>query len=143
MKINLLTAIPLLYICCLCSCGKSASIEMTIDKAVEIKNPILVLKIFGHDASIMDDKASLILETEYTIKQLPIKFNIDIPLNSENKITPLDSPKDIEYYLGIEWDSNGDGHVGAGDISFDYDAQFPVITPGTNQVLKMKLINSD
>lgn len=101
-----------------------------------IKNAEGTVSLFAVSKNIADVPATLIMEEKIDASKFPFMIRFELPEKHEQLIKPaVKEGEPIKYYVSIEWDSNGDGQVGAGDIVIDYDKKFPDVVIGeTTQI---------
>ncbi|MFD2556988.1 hypothetical protein [Sphingobacterium tabacisoli] len=113
---------------------KTVSVEFVGDMA--IKKTEGKVALYAVAENIADVPATLIMEEKIDQSKLPFTVTFKLPTNHEKLIKPAVREGDpIKYYVSLDWDSNGDGQSGAGDIAIDYDKKFPNVVIGeTTQV---------
>lgn len=82
--------------------------------------------LFAVSEMLADASATEISTVEFDSKAVPFNVDFEIPKNHRKLIRPeLKKGEAIQYYVALEWDSNGDGGIGEGDIMIDFDKAFP------------------
>ncbi|WP_313182383.1 hypothetical protein [Sphingobacterium siyangense] len=109
--------------------GLSVKIQST--NAIAVKNPTGKIRLYAVSAQIADVPATMILEKSFTANQIPFDLKLDLPKNHLKLIQPkVSDAEPIKYYVTLDWDSNGDGEKGKGDISIDFNKKFPTVVIG-------------
>lgn len=113
---------------------KTVSVEFVGDMA--IKKAEGKVALYAVSENIADVPATLIMEEKIDQSKLPFTVTFKLPANHEQLIKPaVKEGEPIKYYVSLDWDSNGDGQSGAGDVAIDYDKKFPNVVIGeTTQV---------
>ncbi|MBL1407337.1 hypothetical protein [Sphingobacterium faecale] len=114
--------------------SKIVSVEFVGDGTV--KKAEGKVSLYAISELIADAPATLIMEEKIEQSALPFTIKFNLPENHEKLIKPeVRDGEPIKYYVTIDWDSNGDGQAGVGDIVIDYDKKFPNVLIGeANQV---------
>lgn len=122
------------------STNNSVSVKLQNSGAIWIKNPTGKIKLYAIAANIADVPATLIAEKSFTQNELPFEIKLDLPKNHYKLIKPAVNQTDpIKYYIALDWDSNGDGTVGKGDVAIDFNKKFPTVFPGnSNEVFVLQ-----
>lgn len=109
--------------------GLSVKIQST--NPIVIKNPSGKIRLYAVAAQIADVPATMILEKSFTENQIPFDLKLDLPKNHLKLIWPkVSDVEPIKYYVTLDWDSNGDGEKGKGDIAIDFNKKFPTVVLG-------------
>jgi len=115
------------------STKNSVSVKLQNSNPVTIKNPSGKITLYAVAANIADVPATIIAEKSFKQSELPFEIKLDLPKNHYKLIKPAVNETDpIKYYVALEWDSNGDGTVGKGDVRIDFNKKFPTISLGNN-----------
>jgi len=113
--------------------AKSDGLSVKIQSAntITIKNPSGKIRVYAVSAQIADVPATVVLEKNFTARQIPFDLKLDLPKNHRKLIWPkVSNAEPIKYYVALDWDSNGDGEKGNGDISIDFNKKFPTVLLG-------------
>lgn len=119
-------------------------VELIGSGSFEIVNSEFEVLVYGYDPNFQDVPATLITQKKFNSTQIPFILNLEMPENAADRIEYINDKKYARYYLGINWDSDGNGKICNGDIAIDYDAKFPDISIdkiGT-QIINLYTINS-
>ncbi|REC49994.1 hypothetical protein [Chryseobacterium pennipullorum] len=121
--------------------SKMVKIEFSGTENFTIKNPKLKVSLYGSDPTLADVPATLITEKEFEQTSVPFTIDLPVPNDAASKITPS-SKGPAKYYVGVEWDSDGNGKANEkGDIFIDHDKQFPnVKLDGETQKVYLKVL---
>lgn len=114
--------------------GDSLSVEFIGSTPLNIKNPEGKVQLYAVAENIADVPATLL--EEKNIQQSGVPFTIDFVLAKDHKshIKPVVAAHEgIKYYVTVKWDSDGNGKVEKGDITIDYDRQFPNVKLGAGK----------
>lgn len=114
-------------------------LELLANDPLTITNPEMAISVYGADASMADIPASLITKQCLSVDELPVLLSIDIPKNPTDKVEFLNNPENERYYVGIEWDSDGNGKICEGDIFQAYDPSICSVTIDINGTEKYLL----
>lgn len=106
-------------------------VKIQSTNAIAVKNPTGKIRLYAVSAQIADVPATMILEKSFTANQIPFDLKLDLPKNHLKLIQPIVSDAEpIKYYVTLDWDSNGDGEKGKGDIAIDFNKKFPTVILG-------------
>ena len=119
--------------------GSTIVLELLANDPLTITNPEMAISIYGTDGSRADIPASLITKQCFGVAELPVLLSIDIPKNPTDKVEFLNNPENVRYYVGIEWDSDGNGKRCEGDIFQAYDPSIGSVTIDINGTEKYLL----
>lgn len=98
------------------------SVEFIGQDGALIQNTSLSISIYGFDNNYQDVSASRITTQNFEAEQIPFILKIKIPNNPSGMIEFLTDAENAQYYLILDWDSNGDGQSPCeGDLWEDYD----------------------
>lgn len=114
--------------------GDSLTVEFTGSTPLNIKNPEGKVQLYAVAENIADVPATLL--EEKNIQQSGVPFTIDFVLPKDHKshIKPaIAAHEGVKYYVTVKWDSDGNGKVEKGDITIDYDRQFPNVKLGAGK----------
>lgn len=119
-------------------------VEFIGSESYEIVNPEFEVQVYGYDPNYEDFPDTIITRQKFNSTVIPFIFKIEIPENAADKIEYISEKKDAQYYMYIEWDSDGNGQRCNGDLSIDYDAKFPriFINKTEAQEISMKTLDS-
>lgn len=121
------------------------TIEFISSESPLVNNTNFKLEVYGFDPNISDVQATMITRQEFSSSKFPFTLKIKIPENAASKISPVSNIADAQYYLNINWDSDNNGKICKGDISFDYTSHFPslLINDNGTQTFHLKTITTE
>lgn len=136
----------------LLSCNKNddeqslTEININFESSVNLNiiNTMLEISVFGYDKSLVDVGATLITRQYFNISSIPHSLSLKLTKDSYKLIMPESTKENSNFLLHIEWDSDNNGQICTGDISFNYDKKFPNVDLETNDIQNffMRLIPS-
>ena len=120
------------------------NVEFISSESFEIINPEFEIKVYGFDFNYQDVPATLITRQIFNSTQVPFTLKLEMPKNAADLIEYINDEKYAKYYLTITWDSDNNGKICNGDISIDYNINFPdiFINKTEIQTINLKAINS-
>lgn len=108
--------------------NESLKVELTGFDGSEIKNPKGKIRLYALPANLADVPATLIAEKEFSQNKVPFIVEITLPENHRKMIKPaLKDGESVNYYVALDWDSDGNGKVEKGDIVIDFNKKFPTV----------------
>jgi hypothetical protein len=120
------------------------NIKFEASNSLNINNPKLTIAVYGYDVFLADATATLITRQNFQISSIPSSLTIKFPKDSYKLIVPETTKENSRYYLHIDWDSDNNGQICTGDITFDHDKKSPYVDLESTitQSYFMKLIPS-
>ena len=98
-------------------------------KQISLAEPArLRFHLWGYDAGIADQSASLLQEYTTVLPSVPQTYSLLYQEAFAEKIDPRSSGP-LAFYLTLQGDVNNDGVVGPGDLAQDYAAMEPKSQP--------------
>lgn len=141
MKIYNLLLLLLISLLSTCTSDEAQFIVIDFESDVNaaIRNQNFTLSIYGYDRTIVDQTANLISQQSFEASTLSFRQIVGVPDDADDQIDPVSDPKNIQYYITLEWDSDNNGTICEGDISIDYNRKFPNISLKTLEPQKIYL----
>ncbi len=108
--------------------NKAVTVTLVKEDYAEIVNSNGKAILYVVPANMADGSASKLAEVSFETKELPFSVTFEFPKSHRSLIQGHVSDQDsLIYYVGLEWDSNGDGQIDSLDLSIDYDTQYPSV----------------
>jgi hypothetical protein len=86
------------------------------------KDAQIKFKLWGYDARIADQAATLVNTYQYKIDKVPSSFLLEVQSDCEKQIEPnCGSDSMFSYYLTVALDSDNNGIIDLNDYIKDYD----------------------
>lgn len=106
--------------------SRSLRVEFVGPSVTTILNTKGTATLFAVSEMLADASATEISTVEFDAKAVPFNVDFEIPKNHRKLIQPeVKKGEAVQYYVALEWDSNGDGETAEGDVMIDYDKRFP------------------
>jgi hypothetical protein len=143
---NKLFLIGALSLCLIASCTSAnrvsdkkkgdehLKVEFIGSTPLTITNKEAKVQLYAIAENIADVPASLLEEKTITESEVPFTVDFVLPKDHKLHIKPAAAIHEvIKYYVTVKWDSDGNGKVEKGDITIDYDRQFPYVALGAGK----------
>jgi hypothetical protein len=120
------------------------NISFESSASLNISNTKLAISVYGYDYMLADAPATLITRQHIQVSEIPTTFSLRLPQDSYKLIMPESTKENSKFYLSLDWDSDNNGVICNGDITFDFDKKFPSINTEIDdlQSVFMKIIPS-
>jgi len=116
----------------LVSCNKFSNdrhvyLEFKTFDSFNIKNKDFTVSIYGYEMFLCGPPATLIVKKTFSASELPCNISMRIPGNAADLIKYINRKEMANYYIVVEWDSDGNGKITTGDISLDYSKPTDIV----------------
>ncbi len=120
--------------------NNSLNLEFNFSASKEISNPKATLVIYGFDSRLADMSATVIAEKEVVFDTFPKSVIFNLPNKPVSLIVPkVSDPENAMYYIGLQWDSNGDGKKDKEDVRISYEKGIPMVDLSSSNVQSFQL----
>lgn len=101
---------------------RTINLKLRSDSTLKVKNSVATITLYGYDQLMADVGASIICQKKIDITQLPVYFDLELPVNPESLIKPkISARENAKYYLSFYCDNNNNGIHDKGDIKLNFD----------------------